>query len=80
MSSEGKEWTTDGVGKIQVMTLLVEAGEFSPKTESKSRVTTQTKLNNGIDDLLSRTGPGNIFKRHDAVGLTTAMARGRDPS
>ena len=65
---------TDGVGITQVRPLLVEAGEFSPKTESKSRVATRVGLDEGIDDLLSRTGPEKIVKRRDAVGLATPVA------
>ena len=35
---------------------------------------TRAGLDDGVDDLLSRTGPGKIVKRRDAVGLTTAVA------
>ena len=52
----------------------VETGELSPKTESKGRVATRVRVDEGIDDLLSRTGPGKIVKRRDTVGLTTAVA------
>ena len=57
----------------QVTPLSVEAREFSPRTESKSRVVNRVRLDEGIDDLLSRTGPKKIVKRRDAVGLNTAV-------
>ena len=64
----------EGVKKTQVRPLSVEAGEFSPKTESKARVATRARVDKGLDDFLSRTGPGEILNRRDAVELTTAVA------
>ena len=46
---------------------------FSLKTGSKSRVTTRVGSEGSEDDLPSRTGPGQIVKRYDAVELTTAV-------
>ena len=64
----------EGVKKTQARPLSVEAGEFSPKTESKSRVATRARVDKGLDDFLSRTGPGKIVNRRNAVGVTTAVA------
>ena len=62
-----------GEGKTAAIPLSVELEEFSPETKSMSRVAARERSDGGIDDLPSRTGPGKIIRRRDAVGLTTAV-------
>ena len=63
---------TDEVGKTKVMPLSVEAEEFSLRTGPRRRVTAGAG-SDGIGDYLpSRTGPGKIAIRCDAVVPTTA--------
>ena len=53
--------------------LSVGAEEFSPEIKSLSRVAARPKSDGSIDELPSRTGPGKIIGRREAVGSTTAV-------
>ena len=66
--------TDEGGGGTKVMPLSVEAGAFSPRTVSKSRVTAGTGSDGSGDYLPSRTRAGKTVIRCDAVVPTTAVA------
>ena len=61
-------------GGTTVRPLVVEAEEFSLMTGWNSRVTTRAGSDGSGDNLPSRTGPGKIVRRCDAVVPTTAVA------
>ena len=62
-----------GEGRTDVIPLSVEAEEFSPEIKLLSQVAVRARLDGSIDDLPSRTRPGKIIRRRDAVGSTTAV-------
>ena len=73
MSSGMKNESMAGEGRTDVRPLSVEAEEFSPEIKSLSRVAARAKSDGSLDELPSKTGPGQIIRRREVVGSTTAV-------